>query len=74
MLIFPEGERSIDDHLLPFRKGIRILACELAIPVVPVWIEGAYEVLPVDVDWRRSGRIFLWLGNSLTINKKMVGG
>lgn len=54
LCVFPEGERSIDGTLKPFRKGPAILAVELGIPVVPVAIQGTYEV------WRRgSNRIRL---------------
>lgn len=46
LCVFPEGGRSIDGRLKPFRKGPAILACELRIPVVPVRITGTYEVWP----------------------------
>lgn len=47
LCVFPEGERSIDGTLKPFRKGPAILSTELNVPVVPVGIRGSYEV------WRR---------------------
>lgn len=43
LCVFPEGERSIDGHLKPFRKGAAILAKEMGVPVVPTAIVGAYE-------------------------------
>ena len=46
LLVFPEGERSIDGALTVFRKGPAILALELNAPVVPVGIVGAYEIWP----------------------------
>ena len=73
LLIFPEGERSIDGHLLPFRNGIGILACELGIPIVPAWLEGTYQVLPVGAHWPRRYPISLWLGTPLTITQDMIG-
>jgi long-chain acyl-CoA synthetase len=52
LMVFPEGERSIDGTLKPFRKGPAILATQIGVPVVPVGIRGSYEV------WRRgSGKI-----------------
>ncbi len=48
LLIFPEGERSIDGQLHSFKKGIGVLACELGIPVIPVKIEGSFEAWPPD--------------------------
>ena len=43
LCVFPEGTRSIDGSLKPFRKGPGILATELNIPLVPVGIKGTYE-------------------------------
>lgn len=71
MLIFPEGERSIDGHLLPFRKGIGIVACETGVPVVPVWIEGTYQVLPVGKRWPRRHTISLYFGKPCTISRDL---
>jgi long-chain acyl-CoA synthetase len=46
LIIFPEGERSIDGHLKPYRKGTAILSAHLDAPVVPVALSGLYEVWP----------------------------
>ena len=44
--IFPEGERTIDGEVKNFKKGIGILAKELGVPLVPVYISGSYESWP----------------------------
>ena len=41
--IFPEGTRTIDGNLLPFKKGAAIFAINTDIPVVPVAISGTYS-------------------------------
>lgn len=46
LLVFPEGGRSLDGELMPFKKGIGVLALELGPPVIPVYIQGAFEALP----------------------------
>jgi 1-acyl-sn-glycerol-3-phosphate acyltransferase len=46
MLIFPEGTRSSDGRLLPFKKGPFHLAIESGVFVVPVTILGTYELWP----------------------------
>ncbi|MBF0558018.1 MAG: AMP-binding protein [Nitrospirae bacterium] len=46
LCIFPEGGRSFDGSIMPFKKGIGVLAREMQVPVVPVYIEGAYSALP----------------------------
>ncbi len=44
--IFPEGARSIDGEVKEFKKGIGILAKELSVDLVPIYISGSYEAWP----------------------------
>ena len=46
MVVFPEGTRSRDGRLLPFKKGPFHLAVEAGVPVVPVTLLGTYECWP----------------------------
>jgi 1-acyl-sn-glycerol-3-phosphate acyltransferase len=46
MTIFPEGTRSRDGRLMPFKKGPFHLAAETGFPIVPVTILGTYEMMP----------------------------
>jgi 1-acyl-sn-glycerol-3-phosphate acyltransferase len=45
-LIYPEGTRSPDGRLLPFRRGAIALAIKAGVPVVPVACSGAHRVIP----------------------------
>jgi 1-acyl-sn-glycerol-3-phosphate acyltransferase len=45
-LIFPEGTRSRDGHIQPFRRGAFFLAVNSQVPVIPVSISGSYELMP----------------------------
>ncbi len=47
VVIFPEGARTRDGSLLPFKKSFAILSKELNVPVVPTVIKGAYEAFPI---------------------------
>jgi len=57
VVIFPEGARTRDGRLLPFKKTFAILAKELNIPVVPVVIKGAFEAYPIGSLFPKPGRI-----------------
>jgi 1-acyl-sn-glycerol-3-phosphate acyltransferase len=46
MTIFPEGKRSFDGKLLPFKRGPFYLAMECGIPIVPLTIVGTQEAMP----------------------------
>jgi 1-acyl-sn-glycerol-3-phosphate acyltransferase len=45
-LIYPEGQRSWDGTLQPFRRGGFFLALETRTPIVPVSIRGTFELMP----------------------------
>jgi len=46
LMLFPEGERTIDGDIKKFRKGAAILSAHLDAPVVPVAIEGLFNLWP----------------------------
>jgi long-chain acyl-CoA synthetase len=54
LMLFPEGERSIDGELKRFRKGAAILAGVLDVPVVPVGLSGLFPLWPRggSIQWR----------------------
>lgn len=54
VVVFPEGTRSRDGALLPFKKGSFVMAMEAQVPVVPVAIHGGREILPAGA-WRTQG-------------------
>ena len=48
MVIYPEGTRSSDGRLLPFKKGPFHLAMDSGVPIVPVTMLGTFESWPRD--------------------------
>ncbi len=45
-MVYPEGTRSPDGRLLPFKKGAFMMAIEAGVPVVPVTISGGSRIMP----------------------------
>ena len=54
LVLFPEGERSIDGTVKPFKKGAAILSHHLAAPIVPVALDGLYTLWPRNrpINWQ----------------------
>lgn len=46
VLVFPEGTRTTDGHLLPFKRGAFVLAHQAKVPIVPLSIDGSFAVNP----------------------------
>ena len=46
MAIFPEGSRTRDGQIQPFQKGSFLLARQIGLPLVPITIDGSFQVLP----------------------------
>ncbi len=46
LVIFPEGSRSWDGNMIPFKRGAFMLASEFKLPVVPVTIDGSFKAMP----------------------------
>jgi 1-acyl-sn-glycerol-3-phosphate acyltransferase len=62
VVMFPEGTRSPDGRLLPFKKGAFVLALQTGVPVVPVGVSGSRDIMPKG-SWRiRSGTIVVRVG------------
>ncbi len=66
-LIFPEGERTPDGRLQPFRPGVGVMVERLRLPVVPLLIKGLFEVLPSTQEWPVRGESQLWIGDLIKI-------
>ena len=65
ILLFPEGERSRNGEILPFRKGLGIMVKELGLPVVPVHISGLEYVFPRGAGWPKKGRVTVAFGKPI---------
>ncbi|MGE3728811.1 MAG: lysophospholipid acyltransferase family protein, partial [Candidatus Sericytochromatia bacterium] len=57
VIFFPEGTRTRDGKMLPFKKGAFVFALESGLPMVPFCVRGSYEALPPGVKVVRPGLI-----------------
>lgn len=61
-VLFPAGKRSRDGGFVPFRAGIGMLVAGSPIPVVPCYVEGAFEALRPQTKLLRPARITVTIG------------
>jgi 1-acyl-sn-glycerol-3-phosphate acyltransferase len=71
VVMFPEGTRSRDGHLLPFKRGGFMLAVRAGVPVIPVTINGSGRVNPGGLIRLYSGKISISLHPRITIPEGM---
>src|SRR5205823_6373254 len=71
ILIFPEGTRSPDGRLQPFKAGIGLLARELALPVIPIHLRGLQKILPKGRTWPRRGPVEVTVGDPIDIDASL---
>ncbi len=63
LVVFPEGSRTPDGEMKKFKRGAFSLATEFGLPIVPLTINGSYDVMPKNTFRITPGKI------SLTIHK-----
>ena len=59
LVVFPEGARTFTGHMGYFKRGAFQLADELQLAVVPVTIDGSFEILPRTGKWIHRHRMIL---------------
>jgi long-chain acyl-CoA synthetase len=69
-LVFPEGKRTPDGNLLPFRPGIGVIVKETGLPVVPVLLHGVFEIWPEHARGPGKGDIQVHFGEPFDFSGK----
>ena len=62
VLVFPEGKHTEDGKLCPFRTGVGLLANNLRIPILPVRIDGLFEIKNAGKKFAAPGKIQVRIG------------
>lgn len=68
LVVFPEGARSFTGHMGVFKRGAFMLADDIELPVVPLTINGSFDIMPRtrDMKW------VVWHPLCLTIHKPIL--
>lgn len=65
IIAYPEGTRSRDGYMRPFKKGVFVVALEAGVPIVPVAVHGSYDLMPSDGFRLRPGKVRLRIGEPI---------
>ncbi|MGI6075613.1 MAG: lysophospholipid acyltransferase family protein [Pyramidobacter sp.] len=65
LMIFPEGGRSLDGRLKPLEGGTAVLSVSTGAPIVPLYISGAFESMPVGAKTIKRHPIAVRFGNPI---------
>ncbi|KAK4537711.1 hypothetical protein CDCA_CDCA13G3736 [Cyanidium caldarium] len=75
LVLFPEGTRSLDGRLRPFRSGAFRAAAEAGVPIVPLTVRGAADMMPpwalAPLRWPREGITLVVHPVIVTANKSV---
>jgi long-chain acyl-CoA synthetase len=65
VLVYPEGVRTPDGKPSPFRSGVGMLAARLNVPVLPLRIDGLYEMKMAGHKIARRGQLKVVIGKPM---------
>jgi long-chain acyl-CoA synthetase len=74
ILIFPEGLTSKDGRIAPFRSGIGLLAQSLQIPVVPIRLDGLFELKRANRILAGPGKVRVTIGQPVRFSSEQDPG
>jgi long-chain acyl-CoA synthetase len=66
VLVFPEGVLTPDGAIGPFRAGIGLLVTRLRVPVIPMRLEGLFDLREANKHWTSPGHIRVTVGAPIT--------
>ncbi|NDV59589.1 1-acyl-sn-glycerol-3-phosphate acyltransferase [Bacteroides sp. 519] len=72
LVVFPEGARTFTGHMGYFKKGAFQLADDLQLTVVPLTIDGSFEILPRTGKWIHPHKMVLTIHDPITPKGKGI--
>jgi long-chain acyl-CoA synthetase len=70
VLVFPEGLTTPDGKLAPFRSGIGLLATRLNIPIVPIRLDGLFDLKEKSRSFARPGHVKVTIGKPVRFSSE----
>ncbi len=70
VIVFPEGRRSPDGRMHSFMEGIGLLATDLNVPVVPIKLDGLYEMKQKKKYFARPGKVRVTIGEPVKYSRE----
>ncbi|MBW2992283.1 AMP-binding protein [Candidatus Woesearchaeota archaeon] len=69
ILLFPEGHRTKDGKIHEFMNGIGLIAYHMKAPIIPVKIEGLFDILPIGRYFPKHGKATIKVGKPMKIKE-----
>ena len=69
LIIYPEGTRSQTGEMAPMKKGPAMIATELSLPIVPVYIYGTHRAYPKGGKFFKPTRLRVYIGEAIDPNR-----
>lgn len=74
VVIFPEGSRSLDGRLQSPKPGIGVIVAQTGCSVIPAYLKGTYEVLPMGTLWPRFRPVTVLYGEPIAFSRNGENG
>lgn len=65
IIVYPEGTRSLNGKLQPFKKGPAMISAELNLPIVPAYIEGSFKAWPKGKVFMKPAKLKIIIGEPI---------
>lgn len=69
LIIFPEGERTKNGHLLPPKPGCALIADHAGVELLPAYISGSFEAMPVGASFAKPTKLRMIYGEPFRLDE-----